>query len=285
MEPGIFATTFPRPTLEATLDAVAEHGLRWVQFDLATAGLPSLPDRVPDELAARIRRETEARGIRLAAVSGTYNMAHPDPGVRERELAGLGAIAAACHGMGASAITLCTGTRDPDNMWRWHRENGSREAWRDLLASLTAALAFAEEHDVVLAFEPEPANVAGSAARGRELLRELNHPRLKVVMDPANIVASDRERPPEAVLDEAFALLGEQVVVAHAKDLSADGSFCTAGQGIVPWEHCVALFRGAGFDGPLILHSLGEEEADGAVEFLRERIGRGSGDGRDAGLA
>ena len=285
MEPGIFVTTFRRPTLEATLDAVAEHGLRWVQFDFAAAGLPSLPNRVPDRLVERIRRETEARGIRIAAVSGTYNMAHPDPGVRERELAGLGAIAAACHGMGASAITLCTGTRDPDNMWRWHRENGSREAWRDLLASLTAALAFAEEHDVVLAFEPEPANVAGSAAHGRELLRELNHPRLKVVMDPANIVASDRERPPEAVLDEAFALLGEQVVVAHAKDLSAEGSFCTAGQGVVPWDRCVALFRGVGFDGPLILHSLGEEEADGAVEFLRERIGRGSGDGRDAGLA
>lgn len=283
MEPGIFETTFARPTLEATLDAVAARGLRWVQLDLASARLTSLPDRIPDALAARIRRETAARGIRLAAVSGTYNMAHPDPGVRDRGLAGLRAIAAACHGMGTSVITLCTGTRDPEHMWRRHPANGTREAWQDLLASLAAALPVAEAHDVVLAFEPEPANVAGSAARGRDLLRELGHPRLKVVMDPANIVASAPGRPPREVLDEAFALLGEHVAVAHAKDLSPGGTFCAAGQGIVPWDHCLALFGAAGFDGPLILHSLGEEEADRAVEFLRERIARTPGGRRDAG--
>ena len=35
MELGIFARTFARPTVEATLDAVAAHGLRCVQFNLA----------------------------------------------------------------------------------------------------------------------------------------------------------------------------------------------------------------------------------------------------------
>jgi len=272
MEPGIFETTFPRTTLEAALDAVAARGLRWIQFDLASAGLPSLPELIPDELAERIGRAAAVRGIRLAAVSGTYNMVHPDPRVRERGLAGLRAIAAACQAMGASAVTLCTGTRDPENMWRRHPANGTPEAWRDLLASLAAALAVADEFDVLLAFEPEPANVVADAARGRDLLRELTHPRLKVVLDPANIVASDSGRPPSAVLDEAFALLGGDIVVAHAKDLDANGAFCAAGRGVVPWDHCLGLFRSVGFAGPLILHSLGEDDADRAVAFLRKEI-------------
>jgi len=272
VELGIFESIFPRPTLEATLDAVAAHGLCHVQFDLASAGLPSLPVRVPDALADRIRRETAIRGIRLAAVSGTYNMAHPDPRVRDRGLAGLRAIAAACPRMGAPVVTLCTGTRDPDNMWRRHPANATPEAWQDLLASLSAALAIAEEFDLVLAFEPEPANIVASAARGRDLLRELDHPRLKVVLDPANIVASNLERPPLAVLDEAFALLGEHIAVAHAKDLSPSGAFCAAGRGIVPWDRCLALFRGVGFAGPLILHSVDEDDADRAIGFLRERF-------------
>ncbi|MDQ3693533.1 MAG: sugar phosphate isomerase/epimerase [Chloroflexota bacterium] len=276
MEPGIFETTFPRPTLEATLDAVAAHGLRWVQFDLASVGLPTLPDRIPDTLVERTRRETAARGIRLAAVSGTYNMIHPNPYIRDQGLAGLRVIAAACPEMGASVITVCTGTRDPDHMWRWHPANETREAWRDLLTSLSAALAIAEEYDVVLAFEPEPANVVASAVLGQKLLEELPHPRLKVVMDPANIVASDRDRPPHAVLDEAFALLGEHIAVAHVKDLDASGHFGTAGRGIVPWDHCLVLFRGAAFAGPLILHSLEEEDADRALAFLQERIARAS---------
>ena len=272
MEPGIFETTFDRPTLEERLDAVTAHGVRWVQFDLASAGLPSLPTSIPEELAVRIHRETSARGIRLTAISGTYNMIHPDPRVRAEGLAGLRTIAAAGRSMGVSVITLCTGTRDPDQMWRWHPANGTREAWRDLLASLTAALVIAEEHDVLLAFEPEPANVVANAALGRELLQELAHPRLKVVLDPANILAGDRERPPAEVLDEAFALLGDQIVVAHAKDIDAAGRFCAAGRGIVPWEHCLGLFRAVGFTGPLVLHSVAESDANRAIAFLHVRL-------------
>lgn len=272
MEPGIFELVFPRTDLSSALDAVAAHGLRWVQFDFASAGLPAQPDRIPDETVARVRRATEARGIGIAAVSGTYNMIHPDPRVRAEGLARLRAVAAACHGIGTATITLCTGTRDPHSMWRRHPANDAPEAWQDLLTSLAAALDIAAEHDVTLAFEPEPANVVKNARRGRDLLRQLDNPRLRVVMDPANILAGDRGRPPEAVLDEAFALLGDQIAVAHAKDLSTDGDFCAAGTGIVPWDHVVSRLRDVGFTGPLILHSLDEADAPRAISSLRDRI-------------
>ena len=277
MEPGIFELVFPRPDLGATLDAVAAHGIRWVQFDVASAGLGSqyaLTDHIPPTTAAQIRRETETRGIGIAAVSGTYNMIHPDPAVRDRGLAGLRAVAAACGTIGTSTITLCTGTRDPNSMWRRHPANDDSAAWRDLLTSLTAALAIAEEHDVTLAVEPEPANVVKNAHRAHALLAELATPRLKIIMDPANILAGDLSRPPETVLDEAFAALGDHITVAHAKDITADGEFCAAGTGIVPWDHVVTRLRDVGFDGPLILHSLDEADAPRAVGFLRERLER-----------
>ena len=44
MQLGIFAKTFTRPTFEESLDAVVEHGLKQVQFNLSTAGLPTLPE-------------------------------------------------------------------------------------------------------------------------------------------------------------------------------------------------------------------------------------------------
>ena len=46
MKISIFAKTFSRPTLAATLDAVREHGLDSVQFNLSSAGLPTLPDEI-----------------------------------------------------------------------------------------------------------------------------------------------------------------------------------------------------------------------------------------------
>ena len=124
---GIFAKTFPRGSLESNLDAAAGYGLQVVHYNMACAGLPSVPDEIPSELATRVGRAAAARGVRIAAVSGTFNMIHPDPELRRRGLRGLRAIAGACAALGTGCITLCTGTRDaafvavarrfPDTAW------------------------------------------------------------------------------------------------------------------------------------------------------------------------
>ncbi len=54
MHLGIFAKTFPRPTLEETLDAVVGHGLTHVQFNMSCVGLPTLPDRLDEDLCVWI---------------------------------------------------------------------------------------------------------------------------------------------------------------------------------------------------------------------------------------
>src|ERR1043166_8168981 len=159
MRLGIFAKTFVRPTVEQTLDAVREHGLDCVQFNLACAGLPSLPDALDRTLCERVRRAHEERQIVMAAVSGTFNMIHPDGRQRREGLRRLGVLAAGCRWLGTSVITLCTGTRDPENMWRRHPDNDSPQAWNDLIHSMKEALKIAEDNAVILAFEPEIANV------------------------------------------------------------------------------------------------------------------------------
>src|SRR5206468_3888076 len=100
----------------------------------------------------------------------------------------LQAIAEACPALGTSIITICTGTRDPENMWRRHPDNDTPEAWNDLVTETGKAVAIAEAAGVVLAFEPERANVARNAAKGRALLDEIHSPHLKVVVDAANVI-------------------------------------------------------------------------------------------------
>jgi sugar phosphate isomerase/epimerase len=272
MQLGIFAKTFTRPRLEEVFDAVREHGLDCVQFNMACAGLPTLPDDVPPSLVSRIREASMSRGIEIAAVSGTYNMAHPDREERQAGLRRLRTLAAACHGMGTSVVTVCTGTRDPEDMWRWHPENASSQAWLDLLSSMEVAVRIAEEEQITVAFEPERANVVSTAAKGYELLRAMRSPRLKAVMDPANLIVPGDKGQGSQVLDEAFDLLGEYIVIAHAKDRSADDSFRAAGEGILDYDRYLRLLREVGFEGPLILHSLIEGQVDVSVQFLREKI-------------
>jgi sugar phosphate isomerase/epimerase len=270
MQIGIFAKTFVRPTLAATLDAVVEHGIGCVQFNMACAGVPSMPAQIDAAQIAEIRSAMDARHLRMAALSGTFNMIHPDPQRRRDGLARLRRLAAACHDLGTSVITLSTGTRDPENMWRRHPANDTPDAWRDLIAAMGEALAIAEEHGVILAFEPEVSNVVDSAAKGRRLLDELQSPYLKVVMDGANLFHAGELPRMREILDGAFALLGDEIVLAHAKDLShdRDAGHEAVGTGLLDYDHYLALLRGVGFRGPLILHALAEDQVAQSVAFL-----------------
>lgn len=277
MRLGIFTKTFDRPTLDAKLEAVGAFGMSDVQFNLSCAGLPSLPDD-PEELdaatCATIRSSFGRHGVNMAAISGTFNMIHPDVSVRKTGLRRLDVLAAACKALGTGLITLCTGTRDPHNMWRRHPDNDSAEAWRDLLHSMERALAVAEAHDVTLAFEPEVANVVDSAVKGRRLLDEMRSPRLKVIMDGANIFHAGELPHMHAILDEAFALLGSDLALAHAKDLVRDGAAGdrAAGTGVLDYDHYLRLLQAAGYDGPLIMHSLREDEVGRTVAFLQGKL-------------
>jgi len=271
---GIFAKTFVRPTVEEAFTAVARHHLRCVQFNFACAGLPSLPDEIEPGLAKRIRKSAAEHRLVLAAVSGTFNMIHPDAKRRRDGLRKLSVIAAACQPLGATTITLCTGTRDPEDMWRRHLDNDSPEAWRDLTVSMTKALTIADKHNVTLGIEPETCNVVISARHARRLLDEMKSPRLKIIMDAANLfLPSDLPRMNE-VLEEAFDLLGEDIVLAHAKELGPDGHAggLALGTGALDWDHYLSLLREAKFDGPLIMHGFEEREVAASTNFLREKL-------------
>jgi len=255
---------------------LASHDLRETQFNMSVAGLPSMPDEIEPVLAARVRESAAKRNITVAAVSGTFNMAHPDEEVRRDGLRRLGVLAGACQRLGTSVITLCTGTRDRKDMWRRHPDNGTQEAWRDLLVTMQEALTTAEESGITLAFEPEINNVVDSAAKGRRLLDEMRSPRLKVIMDAANLF--DAEDPArrlsrsEEVLGEAFGLLGKDLLLAHAKDLERSGEVVAAGKGYLDYDLYLRHLSEAGYDGPLIMHGLAEEEVAGSLAFLREKL-------------
>ena len=274
MRIGIFARTFRRPTLAGVLDAIAGHGIESAQFNFSCLGLPTLPDQIDSKVADAVRREFEARGLQMAAVSGTFNMIHPDTAVRRDGLRRLGVLSEACSRAGAPVITLCTGTGDPVDMWREHEDNALPEAWSDLLAGMAEALELAEKHNVTLGIEPEPANVVSSARQARRLLDVYKTPRLKVVMDAANLFHPGDLPRTKYILDEAFDLLGGEIVIAHAKDLVDEGGlrYLAAGKGALDYDYYLERLRAAKFDGPLILHGLEEDEVAGCLAFLRGKI-------------
>ena len=275
----LVATTYTSGTLEERLDEVKAHGLASVQLGMECAGLPAMPDEIPAGLPERFRKEAAARGITIGSLQGTFNMCHPDEEQRRAGLRRLRVLAEACPGIGTSAIHICTGTRNPQSMWRRHPDNNTPEAWRDMAACIREATEIARQAEVVLAFEPEINNVVDTARKARLLLDEIGSPHLKVTIDPANLFHTGELPRMKEILEEAFALVGKDIVLAHAKDLDHDGDagHKAAGEGLLDYGLYMRLLVANRFNGPLLLHGLSRAQVPGCLAFLRAKLAGAAG--------
>jgi sugar phosphate isomerase/epimerase len=143
-----------------------------------------------------------------------------------------------------------------------------------MAACVREATGIARQANVVLAFEPEMSNVVGSARKARRLLDEIGSPHLRVTIDPANLFHAGELPRMKEILDEAFALVGRDIVLAHAKDLDHDGEagHKAAGQGVLDYERYLRLLRKYHFQGPLLLHGLTPGQVPGCMAFLRAKM-------------
>jgi sugar phosphate isomerase/epimerase len=273
---GIFAKTFEGVTPDAVLPAAAAAGFTTVQYNMACSGLPSMPDEIPIGSAEMVAAAAAKSLLSVAALSGTYNMIHPDPAVRSKGHERLAKLAKAAPSMPTNVITLCTGTRNPDDQWCDHPENRSASAWKDLLASMEVAIGIAERHNIYLGVEPELANVINSAQSAKRLLDEIKSPRLKIVLDPANLFETSTPKMQRQLVSEAVDLLADSIVMGHAKDRTASGGFIAAGMGVLDYAHYLACLKRIHFDGPIVTHGLSATDAAAVATFLTTQI-RGAG--------
>jgi len=268
---GLLSREFPSDSLNSNLEAIAATGAEAVQFDLASAVDHTFPAELSEVTVRTINAGFSERQLTMAALSGTYNMIDPDPQARAAGAEGLNRVIGWAPRLGTDVVTLCTGSRHPSNMWQKHPDNDTPEAWADLLVQIEKAVRTAEEYGVTLGVEPEIGNPINSVHKARRLLDEVKSPRLKIVMDGANIFQRGQLSQMHAVLDEAFELLGPDIILAHAKDLDKDGEagHVAAGRGRLDYPYYMDLMQKSGFTGSIILHALKPGEAKDRLGFVR----------------
>jgi sugar phosphate isomerase/epimerase len=268
MRLGIFAKTFPGSDPETVLGAARAAGYAAVQYNMACSGLPAMPASLSPADCAAVADAATRTGVAVSAVSGTYNMIHPDPARRAIGLARLAVLIRNAAALGTGMVTLCTGSRDAVDQWRHHPDNATPAAWRDLLEEMGRACILAEAHGVRLGVEPELANVVCDAATARRLIDTLQSPSLAIVLDPANLFEVAPPALQRDVIAAAVDLLADRIVMAHAKDRDLQGGFATAGQGVVDFPHFLGRLRAAGFAGDVVTHGLSADEAPGVAVYL-----------------
>jgi len=260
---------YPAESWAHTLDLIAAQGMRALHLNPASAALEPNGGPLSKRRARGVAEAAEKRGLAIAVVSGTYNMIHPDRGVRAAGFDRLTWLIRLAGMLGAPYVSLCTGTLDPLDMWRAHPGNDDPACFRLLESELEPALALCAETGVTLLVEPETSNVISTPQKALRLLTDMASPRLGVIMDAANLFRPGEAADMHETLLQAFGLLGPYIRVAHAKDIAPDGrGFTRPGLGLVDFPLYLSLLRQIDFCGALILHGFSASQTPDAANYL-----------------
>jgi sugar phosphate isomerase/epimerase len=277
MQLGFYTPEIALPTVDAVFGKAAALGFTQVQYDFITSHGEEMPEAFHEGELDEVRAACAKHGIAVTAINGTFNMVDRDEERLETYIRRFERIAQACNALGCRIITLCTGSKHPDSMWRYHPDSQSEAAWEQLLAVTRRILPIAERYDVLLGVETEASNVVCTIERTRRYLDEIDSPRLGVIMDcanlfPAGTAHADNVRP---TIEKAFALLGKDVILAHGKDICEGDAikFAAPGGGIVDYDFYFSKLKEIGYDGGLILHGLhAMEEFEPSIKTMKEKL-------------
>ncbi len=273
IKPGIFTKTYAGTDLKETFSRMKGHGLSHTQLNLSSAGLPSLPNSIEEKQLEEILSLAKEYGIIMDALSGTFNMIDPDEDRRQKGCEQFRLQCEIASILQIPIITLCTGSRNRNSQWEWHDDNLTQDSWDTLMRSTDVIIQLAEAHHITLGVETEASNIINTPTQARRYLDCVGSPNLKIIMDGANLFLPHQIPQMKATLDKAFALLGKDIVLAHAKDLALKDDnivFVAAGEGCLNFPYYVQLLKQYQYSGGLIMHGLSEAQTPGSCQFLKE---------------
>lgn len=132
--------------------------------------------------------------------------------------------------------------------------------YQRLLDSLSRLCQAAERRAVDFALEPCIIDIVPSAKRTVDTIRQVGSPRLKVLLDPANLIANNSEV-------EMFSWLAPHISYMHGKDRKInDRSGRNIGEGDIDWPLFLSTAHRVAEDKPLIIEY---PRANNAAEILR----------------
>jgi len=228
-----------------------------------------------DLTAARceaIARTYRSAGIAIHSIGVYTNLIHGDPAERQACLGYFENMMKVGDAMGVRTFITEAGHWEPEKATPGVLYHFREAVWKQMLATAKQLADMAERHDATVLMEPFFGGFFASAKRTRMFLQEVNSPRIRALLDPANLLEVDD-------LEEMFDQLCPWIDCIHAKDrkLHVDQGVA-AGQGDLDYRKFVSLAIQRTLKAPLILEYVGPENYEQALQHLQKAI-------REAGTA
>lgn len=214
------------------------------------------------EELALVKKAAEENNIEISCLT-PYNSYFNslDDQVRTAEIDGICKVIDACEYLGAHFIRIYGGNLEAGDT------TDLKERRAKLVESMRLLGERAAEKDVTLVIENHFNTMSVSAKDSADLIREINHPAVRILYDQANLNFTEKED-----YEEAIEIQQQYVAYMHVKDLvfkkgvafsssevsrpdESERNVYTriVGEGVIPWPEILKLVKEHGYDGWLSL--------------------------------
>jgi len=274
---GIATLGFPTYTNRQLAEELAKNGLKTIQLFLAQSdskfwkynGRSDVSSLTPERCQA-IAQDYRSQGIAIHSIGVYTNLIHPDPVEVQANLDYFEAMMKIGAAMGVHTFITEAGhhhTKDPEPPVPLHYQE---EVWKRMVATGKRLAELAERHQATVLCEPFYRGFLATAKRERLFLEDIGSPRVRALLDPANLLEHND-------LEEMFAQLGPYIDCIHAKDrkLHVDRGVA-AGQGDLDYVKFVTLAARYAPKAPLILEYVGPKDYKDALAHLQAALRKAS---------
>ncbi len=203
-------------------------------------------------------------GIEIHSIGVYANLIHPDPAERKANFEYFEAMMQIGAHMGVRAFITEAGHFHDDKEPAPRIPLEFQDAvWPQMVATAKELDALAARYDAKVLFEPFYRGFLASAKRLRMFLEALNSPRMRALLDAANLIEIND-------VDEMFQQLAPFIDCIHAKDrkLHTDRGVA-AGKGDLDYRRFVTLAAQRTPGVPLVLEYVGAADYRAALDHLR----------------
>nr|WP_308161357.1 sugar phosphate isomerase/epimerase family protein [Bacillus sp. ISL-46] len=272
---GIRAHDIENRPLEELVKEIASKGLTSVQLALSKSieTINTKYGSLSPGLASYVGKEFSKHHIQIAVLGCYFNMIHPDQVERRKGIERFKEHIRYARDFGCSIVATETGNVNAEISYT--EENFKEEPFLEVVESVRELVQEAEKFGVIVGIEPGVNHPVYSPKVMRRLLDTIDSNNLQVILDPVNLLTRDTYKNQEEILQETMELLGDRVVVLHAKDFIVEDNQLiptAVGKGLLNYDFILNMINKKKPFINIILEETKEPYIDESIAFLNRQV-------------
>ncbi|MGI6707231.1 MAG: sugar phosphate isomerase/epimerase family protein [Clostridia bacterium] len=241
MDVGVVSRSFPELTNQETAQLISRNNFKWTELCFTATdskywvynGRSDISD-LTDERVAEIVETYRKENVIVTSIGVFTNLIEPDDKELEANLAYFERHIEMAGKNGVPYVATECGFIPGK---RGIQAETYESAFQRLVDSMKWLAKKAEEHDVYICLEPCVLDVVPSAKRTADFIDQVGSDRVKVLLDPANLIANSSE-------EDMFKYLAPHIGYFHGKDRKVNDAYGRAvGDGDIDWHLFLKLYH------------------------------------------